>query len=223
MKLNILLIGGFLIVAILCGIVGLVATGTFGKVQKINAELQEDFVPQTILMVEMQKKAYKIYSKGMQYIIHRKWKEKAAETKEEMKEAMDELKELGDKHFEYSRYLSMEKRKNAQQILDKVAIFNYAVNGTIDFIDVQVGATEEINEKIAKIEDKTVYSAYRILADDLMEQKIEHMQELKDANKTVTEAHISSRNIIIITTLIIVILSITLGLAISRSVTRQID
>ena len=223
MKLNILLIGGFLIVALMCGIVGLVATDTFLKVEKINAELQEDIVPNVIEIVEMKKSVYNVYAKGMEYIIHRRHKKNAAAIKAEMKKAMDELKELGDKHFEHKRYLGTEKRKNVQQLLDKIVTFNYAISGIIDFIEAQVEDTEQIDQKIAEIENRTVNSAYRILADHLMEHKMAHIQELEDANITVTEAHISSRNTIIITTLIIIILAITIGLAISRSVKGQID
>jgi len=221
-KLNILLIGGFLIVAILCGVVGYIAIDTFGNVEEVNAELQADIVPSAILMVEAQKKANKVHLKEMEYIVYRKYKEKAVEIKEELKKAMDELKELVDKHFEFARHISKEKRKNAQQFLDEVAIFNYAVNGIIAFIDFQVGYTEEINKQIAEMEEETVGSAYRVLAENLMEHKIEHMQELEDANKTVTEAHITSRNTILVTTLIIIILAIALGLFISCSITKPI-
>ena len=65
-------------------------------------------------------------------------------------------------------------------------------------------------------------SAYRALAENLMEHKVEHMQELEDANKTVTETHITSRNTILITTLIIIILAIALGLFISYSISIPI-
>jgi len=222
MRLKILLVGGFLLVAIMCGVVGYVALYTFDKVGEINTELRTNIMPNTILMVELQKKTNKIYLLGMEYIVHRKYKEKAAEIKDEMNEAMDELIELADKHFEYARYISKERRQNAQQILDKAVTFNYTINGIIDFINVQVGYTEEINEQIAKMEDKIVSSAFRILADHLMEHKMEHMQELNDEYGVIIKTHISSRNNILVTTLIIIISAITLGFFISRSITRPI-
>jgi len=175
-------------------------------------------------MIEMQKKTYKVYSKGSEYIvIHRDYKEKAAEAKAEMKTAMAELKELGDKHFEYARYLDKKEKINAQQILDKIVTFNYVMNDIIDFIENYVGDAKEFDKKIAKIETNTVNSAYRILTDHLMEHRIEHEQELEDAEVEVNAAQISGRNIIVITTIIIFVLAIIIGYAISIIITKPIN
>ena len=224
MKLKTILIAGFLLVAVLGSVIGFVAIDTFREVEAINSELQEIFVPNTILMIEMQKKTYKVYSKGTEYIIiYRDYKEKAAEIKEEMKTAMAELKELGDKHFEYARYLDKKEKRNAQQILDNIVTFNYVTNGIIDFIENYVGDTEDIDERIAEIETNTVNSAYRILTDHLMERRIKHMQELEGAELEAKAAQISGRNIIVITSIIIFVLALIIGYAISLLITKPIN
>ena len=223
MKLKTILIAGFLLVAVLGSVIGFVAIDTFRKVEAINSELQGIFVPNTILMIEMQKETNEVYSKGTEYIIiHRDYKEKAAEIKAEMKTAMAELKELGDKHFEYARYLDKEEKINAQQILDKIATFNYVMDGIINFIENYVGDTKDIDKKIAEIETNTVNSAYRILTDHLMEHRIEQKQELEDAELEVNAAQISGRNIIVITTIIIFVLALIIGYAISLLITKPI-
>jgi len=224
MKLKTILIAGFLLVAVLGSVIGFVANATFIKVETINSELQEIFIPNTLLMIEMQKKTYKIYSKGTEYIvIHRDYKEEAAKAKAEMKTAMAELKELGEKHFEYARYLDKEEKRNAQQILDKIVTFNYVMDGLIDFIENYAGDTEDIDERIAEIETNTVNSGYRILTDHLMEHRIKHEQELKDAEIEIKAAQISSRNIIIVTTIIIFILALIIGYTISLLITKPIN
>jgi len=224
MKLKTILITGLLLVAVLGSVIGFVAIDTFRKVETINSELQKIFVPNTILMIEMQKETYKVFSKGTEYIvIHRDYKEKAAETKAEMKTAMVELKELGDKHFEYARYLDKEKKINVQQILDKIVTFNYTLNGIIDFIENYVGDAKDIDKKIAKIETNTVNSAYRILTDHLMKHRIWHMQELKGAEIEAKAVQISGLKIIIVTTIIVFVLALIIGYTISLLITKPIN
>jgi len=222
MKLNTLLTGGFLIVAILCGVVGYIAINTFEKVNEINTELQTDIQPATLLMSEMRDLATKVRFLETKYIVYRKFKGKSAKTKKDLNDAMGELKKAADEHFEYERHISRKNRLDAQQLLDEVATLNYAVNGILDFIDVQVGYTEEIHGQIAEMENETVDSAYRALTEDIEMHKAEHMQELSNKHETVILAHKTGTTTILTATIIIVILAMALGIIISRSISKPI-
>ncbi len=100
MKIKQRLITGYLIVALLVGVVGYICIDTHKEISEIFDELETDIVPGAIAMAEMHIATEKIHHNTMNYILSGNNKDK-----DELQAAMLDLEEAGESHLEPEKHI----------------------------------------------------------------------------------------------------------------------
>jgi len=160
-KISQKLILGFVIVALLSGVVGYVGVITFRNVGDTFEEIKGDIVPGVIKMTEMQTNVDRIFFYLEEYLT-----EGEAESKKEMEAAIQELLKGGKEHYGHEINIGDEERIDAQQFLNEIVTLNSLATQTVNARDRQVSVKEKL--------ELVIY----VLTEQIKEYKATHLQEL---------------------------------------------
>ncbi len=179
-----------------------------GTIREKFSLLEEDIVPGTIAMGDMDGAALYATQELIEYILHGQ-----AENRENIETAMRLLNKAGLKHARHERHIGAEERKAAQKILSTIDRFASAVEETIALKDAGAGLDE-----LLEMKQRDVHPAVESLMELLRHHKAVHLEELAAAGETVGNAH----TLLVRASLVVGVLIVALAIVSASVTTRSI-
>ena len=179
-----------------------------GTIREEFSLLEEDIVPGTIAMGDMDGAALYATQELIEYILHGQ-----AENRENIETAMRLLNKAGLKHARHERHIGAEERKAAQKILSTIDRFASAVEETIALKDAGAGLDELLEKK-----QRDVHPTVESLMELLRHHKAVHLEELAAAGETVGNAH----TLLVRASLVVGVLIAALAIVSASVTTRSI-
>ncbi|RKY36201.1 MAG: hypothetical protein DRP78_04210, partial [Candidatus Omnitrophota bacterium] len=218
------LILGFMVVAVLVGVVGYVGLRSLENVNKIFIELKEDIIPGAVLMAEMQTYAAEVHLLLMECMVYHHYNELIEEIKFEFAENKRKLIKAAQKHYAQERHIGDLERIDAQKFLNEIETMNFSADMIIAYIDSvpNAGHTKEFHKSVTDKEKEEFHPKYEILMAHLVKHKAEHMQEFAAAKNSVSQIHDKGRRAIFLSSIFTFFFAIVISFFISRSISRPI-
>lgn len=207
-----------LFVIIFCfSAIACISSLNMGLIEETINELRRDFMPGVIDMCEMENEIYEIKSRALSYILKGNAVSQGRSTKELLNEVMDSLEKITAEHAEFASAISLEEKKEAQELENKIKQFIFVTKEIINLKD--NGA--EVDELADKMEEY-----YRPIFFSLIEQfdnhKAVHARKLADAEERVSHISAYANTLILSLILATLFLALLTGYVVSNSILKPI-
>ena len=208
---------GFSVIASLIGVVGYISVTTFRRVGEVNEELQAYIVPGAIAMAEMDGLVSELRGWTLSYILWGDTERRGKLISVWLENTQKLLREAAETHYKHERHIGDNEKADAQRLIDEVNILISASEEITKARD-ETGESDMTPEKMRE----GFYVAMSPLLKHLKKHKAVHMQELENAHEAVTRAHASGKRGISISVVVVFVLALSIGLFISRSISKPI-
>jgi len=203
---------GFLVAVLCIWATVFLAKNTYSNIHEKVKALEDNIVPGTIAMADMDKAVIETVQGLMEYMTQ--GKEKYAK---KIQLAMEAVNKHGLVHLEHETHIGQEEQKAAEELLAKIQRF---VASTAQIIEMKKQGV--IVDELMKRKQEIVHPAMVALSQQLKEHKSVHMKELTEGVIKIHKVHVDSEAHLFLIAVLITFFAIVVSFFITRSIVKPI-